>query len=132
MNISKEDLIKRFDPSLESIPDDIIVVQFDEKLNLTLENPLPLSHYCYVILNVANSCDDPRVKYVIYQNLETGCVWTREINDFFENQDISFSSGKNTLVPRFTEISEKQIDILYQNLLTIRSTLRHFLISLTS
>lgn len=131
MNISKEDLIKRFDPSLESRPDGIIVVRFDEELNLTLENPLPLSHYCYVILNVANSCDDPRLKYVIYQNLETGCVWTREINDFFEDQYTMLSSGKSTLRPRFTEVSKKHMDILYENLLTIHPTLRHFLISLT-
>lgn len=90
MNISKEDLIKKFDgTSLEPKPV-IIVVHFKEVLNLLQKDMLPLSHFCYVILDVASSCDDPNLKYVIYQNLETGRIWAREINDFFEDHDVLF------------------------------------------
>lgn len=124
MNISKEDLIKKFDgTSLEPKPV-IIVVHFKEVLNLLQKDMLPLSHFCYVILDVASSCDDSNFKYVIYQNLETGRIWAREINDFFEDHDVLFPSGRSEVLPRLTEVSERHLDILRQNIETVYPTLR--------
>lgn len=127
MNISKEDLIKKFDgTSLEPKPV-IIVVHFKEVLNLLQKKMLPLSHFCYVILDVASSCDDENLKYVVYQNLETGRIWAREINDFFEDHDVLFPSGRSEVLPRLTEVSERHMDILRQHIETVYPTLRFLL-----
>ena len=127
MNISKEDLIKKFDgTSLEPKPV-IIVVHFKEVLNLLQKKMLPLSHFCYVILDVASSCDDENLKYVVYRNLETGRIWAREINDFFEDHDVLLPSGRSEVLPRLTEVSEKHMDILRQKIETVYPTLRFLL-----
>lgn len=127
MNISKEDLIKKFDGTSLEPKSVILVVHFKEVLNLMQAEPLPLSHYCYVILDVASSCDDSNLKYVIYQNLETGRIWAREIDDFFEDHDVLFPSGRSEVLPRFAEVSEKHLDILRQNIETVYPTLRFLL-----
>lgn len=129
MNISKEDLIKKFDgTSLEPKPV-ILVIHFKEALNLMEKDPLPLSHFCYYILDIASSCDDPNlIKYVIYQNLETGRIYAREINDFFLNCTAVFPSRRIEILPRFTEVSEKHLDILRNNIETIYPILRFLLI----
>ena len=77
---------------------------------------------------MASSCDDPNLKYVIYQNLETGRIWAREIDDFFEDHDVLFPSGRNNeVLPIFTEVSEKHLDILRQNIKTVYPTLKFLL-----
>lgn len=127
MNISKEDLIKKFDgTSLEPKPV-ILVVHFKEVLNRISKNPLPLSHFCYVILDVASSCDDSNFKYVIYQNLETGRIWAREINDFFEDHDVLFPSGRSEVLPRLTELISYDLDTLRKEIDTVYPTLRFLL-----
>ena len=127
MNISKEDLIKKFDgTSLEPKPV-ILVVHFKEVLNRISKNPLSLSHFCYVILDVASSCDDSNFKYVIYQNLETGRIWAREINDFFEDHDVLFPSGRSEVLPRLTELTSDDLDTLRKEIETVYPTLRFLL-----
>ena len=127
MNISKEELIEKFDGTSLEPKSIILVVHFKEVLNLMQNNPLPLSHFCYVILDVASSCDDENLKYVVYQNLETGRIWAREINDFFEDHDVFFPSGRSEVLPRLTEASERHLDILRQNIETVYPTLRFLL-----
>ena len=124
MNISKEDLIEKFDgTSLEPKPV-ILVVHFKEVLNRISEKPLPLSHFCYVILEVASSCDDSDMKFVVYQNLETGRIWAREINDFFEDHDVLFPSGRSDVLPRLTELIPGDFDTLRKEIETVYPTLR--------
>lgn len=128
MEISKDELIEKFDGTSLGPKPMIIVVHFKEVLNLLYKNPLPLSHFCYVILDVASSCDDSNMKYVIYQNLETGRIWAREINDFFDDHDVIFPSGRSEVLPRFTEISDRHMDILKQNIETVYPTLRTLIV----
>jgi hypothetical protein len=124
MNITKEELIKRFDGTSTEPNPSLIVVHFKEIPNRIQKNPLPLAHFCYVILDVASSSDDPNIKYVVYQNLETGCVWVREINDFFEYHDVLFPSGRSDTFPRFAEAIDCDLAELKKNPNTIHPKLR--------